>query len=530
MTDLRRKPLPATPTITMRHFELGDGPWWKSRKTVLTSLCALSIAAAYLVSLAEPGLGHRAFLVALLVGLIPIGQRALSGALAGTPFSIEPLMTITAVGAVVIGRAMRRQRSLLFLVGEPLGGVAARPVRASIRALSDLVPKTARVEINGEVRQIMAEDLELGAVLLVRPGDRIPADGTIVDGSGVIEESPVTGESLPRHKEVGDDVFAGTINADAVLRVRATPPHPTTPFPRIIRLVEEAQESKAPTERFIERFSRWYTPGVLVVGFLVAVIPPLLLGGAWSDWVYKGLAVLLIGCPCALVISTPAAIAAGLSAGARRGILLRGGAVLEALRKVTTVALDKTGTLTEGKPVVTDVIPFGSATETNVLSLAAALEIGSSHPLAVAILAKARDAGAPVPPAEALAIAGKGIAGNVGGQDVSLVSPQAAGQLERRVTARIAAFNDEGKTVSVLVVDGRPAGLIAMRDEPRNDAQRGLAALKSANIRTVMLTGDNRRTARQLRHIWASSRAELLPDDSSASFATSRAKARSWRK
>lgn len=498
-----------------QHFALDDGPWWKSSKAVLTGFCALAIVAAYIAGRAYPDIHHGVFLAALLVGLIPIARRALSGIWAGTPFSIETLMTIAAVGAVIIGATEEAAMVVfLFLVGELLEGVAAGRARASIRGLSGLIPKTARVETAGEVREVPAAGLMVGAIILVRPGDRIPADGEIVEGSGAIDESPVTGESVPKRKEIGDDVFAGTINTDAVLRVRVTAAASDNTISRIIRLVEEAQESKAPTERFIERFSRWYTPGVLVAGFLVAVIPPLVLGGAWSEWVYKGLAVLLIGCPCALVISTPAAIAAGLSAGARRGILLKGGAVLETLRKVTTVALDKTGTLTAGKPVVTNVVPFGR-TEANVLSLAAALETGSSHPLAVAILAKAKDASVPVPPASAAkAIAGKGIAGKVDEQDVSLVSPPAAGQLDDEVTAQIAAFNDDGKTVSVLVVDGRAAGLIAMRDEPRDDAERGLAALRSSNIRTVMLTGDNERTAEAIAsRLGIEVRAELLPDD-----------------
>ena len=424
-------------------------------------------------------------------------------------------MTIATVGAVVIGASEEAAMVvLLFLIGELLEGIAARRARASISALGDLVPKTARVEVNGTVAEIPANQLQLGTTILVRPGDRIPTDGTILEGTGAIDEAPVTGESVPKRKSIGDDVFAGTINTNAVLRIKVTTAASDNTISRIIRLVEEAQESKAPTERFIERFSRWYTPGVLIVGFLVAVVPPLLLGGAWSEWVYKGLAILLIGCPCALVISTPAAIAAGLSAGARRGILLKGGAVLEQLRKITTVALDKTGTLTAGKPVVTDIIAF-SGTELDVLSLAAALETGSSHPLAIAILTKAREAGAPVPPAgEAKAIAGKGLTGNVGGQTVSLVSPKAAGSLDDETRARITALNADGKTVSVLLVEDRPTGLIAMRDEPREDAERGMAALKSAGIRAVMLTGDNRRTAEAIASRFGiEARAELLPED-----------------
>ena len=320
----------------------------------------------------------------------------------------------------------------------------------------------------------------------------------IVDGISAINEAPVTGESVPKSKKPGDDVFAGTINGEAVIRVRVTAAAKDNTIARIVRLVEEAQESKAPTERFIDRFARYYTPGVLVAGALVAILPPLLFGGPWDEWIYKGLAILLIGCPCALVISTPAAIAAGLSAGARRGLLLKGGAVLENLRNVKIVALDKTGTLTEGRPKVTDVVGVAMP-EQKVLSLAAALETGSSHPLAVAILARAKADKVPIPPATAAkAIPGKGVTGRVGGIEVFLASPKAA---EERVAlgddlkARIAALNDAGKTVAIVIAGAEVAGLIAIRDEPRPDATAGLKALRDAGIETVMLTGDNERTA-----------------------------------
>jgi Cd2+/Zn2+-exporting ATPase len=500
------------------HFELGDGPWWKTRKAMLTLACGAALVAAYLVGQLFPAAGHWAFVVALLVGLVPIGRRALAGAVSGTPFSIETLMTIAAIGAVFIGATEEAATVvLLFLIGELLEGVAAGSARASIRGLTDLVPKTALLEENGGTREVPAESLAVGAIILVRPGDRIPADGTIVEGASAVDEAPVTGESVPVRKVVGDDVFAGTINVDGVLRIAVTAAAADNTIARVVRLVEEAQESKAPTERFIDRFSKVYTPGVLVVGALVAVVPPLLFGQGWSEWIYKGLAVLLIGCPCALVISTPAAIAAGLSAGARRGLLLKGGAVLEGLRKVTAIAFDKTGTLTAGKPVVTDIVALGRD-ERQVLALAAALESGASHPLALAILARAADDKAPVPPTSgARAIAGKGVEGKVGGERVFLGSPQAAGELaefDKATMARIDAFNDEGKTVSVLVAGGKVAGLFAIRDEARPDAAAALRALQDRGIATVMLTGDNRRAAEAIgQSLGIEVKAELLPDD-----------------
>ncbi len=312
-------------------------------------------------------------------------------------------------------------------------------------------------------------------------------------------------------------VFAGTINATGVLRIRVTATAADNTIARVVRLVEEAQESKAPTERFIDRFSKAYTPFVVLVAMLVAVVPPLVGGAEWQTWIYRGLAVLLIGCPCALVISTPAAIAASLSAGARRGLLLKGGAVLEGLRRVTAVAFDKTGTLTQGRPVVTDVVAF-QRSEQAVLAMTAALERGSTHPLAVAILDRAKAQAVSIPPAfMAQAIAGEGISGNVAGEPTFFGSPKAAVErapIEPAQAARIEALNAEGKTVSVLIANGQAIGLIALRDEPRTDARKGLASLAAAGIRTVMLTGDNARTAAVVGDdLGVVVRAELMPRD-----------------
>ncbi|WP_349436888.1 heavy metal translocating P-type ATPase [Pararhizobium sp. A13] len=494
------------------------GPWWASRKGKLTIFSGAALVVAYAVGHLVPSIAPYAFIVAMLIGLVPIARRAIMAAMAGTPFSIEMLMTIAAVGAVIIDAGEEAAAVVfLFLVGELLEGVAAGKARQSIQSLTALVPKEALLEENGQTRTVPAESLAVGAIILIRPGDRISADGVILSGESAIDEAPVTGESTPVRKGVDDNVFAGTINGDAALRVLVTAAAADNTIARVVKLVEEAQESKAPTERFIDRFSRYYTPGVVVVAALVAVIPPLLLGGAWAEWVYKGLAILLIGCPCALVISTPAAIAASLSAGARRGLLMKGGAVLETLGTINAVALDKTGTLTEGKPKVTDIIGFGNS-ETDVLTYAAALETGSSHPLAKAILDRATADKLRIPAAsDAKALGGKGVTATVDGRSVFLGSPQATGEyaaLSAEQTARITALNDEGKTVSVLIIGDTLAGAIAMRDEPRADAKSGLKALTDAGVRIVMLTGDNRRTASVVgSELGIEARAELMPED-----------------
>ncbi len=495
-----------------------EGPWWRSRKGWLTIAAGLALVAAYAVGKLVPSWATYAFDVAMLVGLVPIARRALVAARYGTPFSIEMLMTIAAVGAVLIGAGEEGAMVVfLFLIGELLEGVAAGRARASIRALGELVPKTARLEEDGQLREVAAETLGVGATILVRPGDRIPADGVILSGDSAIDEAPVTGESVPVRKGPDAVVFAGTVNGDGVLRVRVTAGAADNTIARIVKLVEEAQESKAPTERFIDRFSRYYTPGVVVVAALVAILPPLLTDAPWDEWIYKGLAILLIGCPCALVISTPAAIAAALSAGARRGLLLKGGVVLENLGRVTAIAFDKTGTLTAGKPKVTDLVAI-SGDEAALLRRAAALEAGSSHPLAVAILAEAASRGIAAPATQdSKALGGKGVTGTLDGVALFLGSAEAAGErvaLAPELAARITAFTEAGKTVSVLLAGDAVAGLIAMRDEPRPDAASALARLKQDGIVTVMLTGDNPRTAQAIgAQLGLEVRAGLMPED-----------------
>ena len=512
-----------TPTTEPRSHERtpdpkAPEPWWRSRRTLLTATSGLALAAAYGAGKIFPTIEQPAFIIALAVGLVPIARRAFSAALQGTPFSIEMLMTIAAGGATVIGATEEAASVVfLFLVGEMLEGVAANRARNSILGLTALIPKIARLIDDGQITEVPADSLTPGQRILVRPGDRIPADGEIAEGESEINEAPVTGESVPKRKVAGETVFAGTVNGDGTLQIKVTAAASDNTIARVVRLVEEAQESKAPTERFIARFSKYYTPGVVVFAAAIAVLPPLILGWDWSEWIYKGLAVLLIGCPCALVISTPAAIASALSAGARRGLLMKGGAALEQIGTLTTIAFDKTGTLTSGKPVVTDLVA-ANLDERQTLSLAAALEAGSSHPLAVAIVNQARNDKVPLPPAsDSRAVPGKGVIGKVGGQSLFFGSPKAAaeyGALSDDQRERVAALNAEGKTVSALVADGKIAGFVAMRDEPRPDAQDGLRLLKEAGIKTVMLTGDNNRTAEAVGKILGIEvKGEMLPQD-----------------
>ncbi|MBE9020809.1 HAD-IC family P-type ATPase, partial [Chroococcidiopsidales cyanobacterium LEGE 13417] len=347
--------------------------WWQTLKGKQVVSLGILMGAAYAVAQLFPTYGYWVFAIAVIVGVIPFARKAWALARSGSPFSIETLMSVAALGALIIGEAEEAAAVVfLFSVGELLEGVAAGHARAGIKALASLVPNTAvLLDDQGGQREINATLLRVDDQVLVRPGDRVSADGVIIEGLSSLDESPITGESIPRSKTTGDTVFAGSVNIDGVLRIRVEKTSADNTISRIIHLVEEAQASKAPTARFIEQFSRYYTPAVMAIAALIVLVPPLAMGADWETWLYRGLALLLIACPCALVLSTPAAIASGLAVGTRRGLLVKGGNALEIIGKVKTIAFDKTGTLTEGKPRVTDIVAFQQGRETEVLALTA---------------------------------------------------------------------------------------------------------------------------------------------------------------
>lgn len=511
-------------TIAAPKRPLKNERWYNTTKGRLVIFTGVLLALAWgATQLLPASIAEWPFVAACLIGLVPVAKRAFAALRSGMPFTIEMLMTMAAGGALFIGAAAEAAMVIfLFAIGEVLEGVAADRARAGIRALANLVPKTARLVEGETVREVPAESLSIGQIVLVRPGDRIPADGEIAEGMSGIDESPVTGESMPKVKGPGEPVFAGSINAEAALRLRVTRDPEDNTIARIIRLVEEAQEAKAPTERFIDRFSRYYMPAVVALSVLVAIVPPLAVGEDWSTWIYRGLAILLIGCPCALVISVPASIASALSAGARQGLLMKGGAVLEAAAKITIVTFDKTGTLTQGKPVVTDVVPMTSATE-EILALAGGVESGSSHPLAEAILAEAAKRNISIRSASAATvIPGRGVRAEIEGRSVFVGSPRHAEEenaLSADAKNKAAELESAGKTVAVLFRDRETLGLIALRDEAREDAAAGIRDLKALGVRAMMLTGDNERTAAAIAgKLGMEYRAALLPADKVAAI------------
>ncbi|WP_135228852.1 heavy metal translocating P-type ATPase [Deinococcus fonticola] len=500
------------------HEPRGANPWYTTNIGRLVLLTGSLLAAAYLLGFLAPAFAQSFYMVAALIGVAPFARKAWVGARLGDPFSINMLVTLAALGALLIGEAPEGAVVVFFFaIGELLEGVAAGRARQGIQALVALTPKTALLVHESHAHEVPADSLKVGQVVQVNPGARVPTDGTILTGTSDLDDSPVTGESIPVMKTVGDSVYAGSINAGGVLTVRVEKTAADNTIARMIHLVEEAEGSKAQAARFIDRFSRVYTPLVVLVAALVAVVPPLLFGQAWHEWLYKGLALLLIGCPCALVLSVPAAITSGISAGTRRGLLIKGGAALETIGSVSTIAFDKTGTLTAGKPRVTDVQPV-NGTRQEVLRLSAAVESGSSHPLARAILKAAQDEQLSVPSAQdAQALAGQGVSASVEGRTLLVSSPRhAAGQfaLNAEQATQIAAFEAQGKT-AVILHDGQvPLGFLAIRDEPRDDARAALAELRALGISTVMLTGDNARTGQAIAQgLGIDVQAELLPED-----------------
>lgn len=494
--------------------------WFQTAKGRLVLLTGALLACAWAIEmLVGASYGYWAFLAACLIGVAPVARRAFAAARMGQPFTIESLMTIAVVGALWIGAAEEAALVVfLFAVGEVLEGVAAGKARDGIRALADLVPKTALLDDGGTTREVAADTLRIGQTVVVRPGDRIPADGEIADGTSGIDESPVTGESVPLTKGPGEAVFAGSINTEAVLRVTVTKEPSDNTIARIIRLVEDAEEARAPTERFIDRFSRWYMPAIVALAALVVLVPPLASGADWDIWVYRGLALLLIGCPCALVISVPASIASSLSAGARKGLLMKGGAVIEATSAVRMVAFDKTGTLTHGRPEVVDVRPAAGVEAAELLAVAAAIEAGSSHPLARAVLKRAgADGVAAMSAANARAMPGKGAEAMVDGARAVVASPRHAateGGIDAEGAELAETMETEGKTVVAVYREGRPLGILALRDEAREDARDAIAQLRRMGVGALMLTGDNPRTAKAVAGgLGVDFRAGMMPED-----------------
>ncbi len=438
--------------------------------------------------------------VATAVGAWTPLRRALGAVRCGR-VDMNCLMVLAVTGAVALGE-MAEAATVIFLfsVGEMLEGFAARRSRKAVELLLEQRPEVARVERAGVEVEIPARDVLVGETIHLRPGEQIPLDGRIVLGRSAVDQASVTGESTPVDKEVGDEVFAGTLNESGALQVQVTSPYEHSTMARLLQVVEQAQARKSDRQRFVDRFAAVYTPVVVVGALLVALLGPVLAGGQASDWWYRALVLLVIACPCALVISTPVSVVSALTGALRQGILIKGGVYLERLARARVFALDKTGTLTRGSLRVVSVIPLGDLPSERVLALAAAVEANSEHPLGVAVTRYAREQGVRHDPCQDFrALPGRGAWGTVGGAVLEVGRPElVAPDLDERGAGLLEEQRGRGRTVVAVVREGQPLGLLALADAPRAEARQALEALRQSGQRLVLVTGDHLRAAAPL--------------------------------
>ncbi len=438
-------------------------------------------------------------------------------------FDMRTLMTIAVIGAAFIGEwGEGATVVILFAISEALETYSMDKARQSIRSLMDIAPREALIRRGNQELVIQVDEIRIGDIMIVKPGQKIAMDGIVSKGTSAINQAAITGESVPLAKTVDDEVFAGTLNEQGLLEVKVTKHADDTTIAKIIHLVEEAQAERAPSQAFVDRFAKYYTPAIMLIALGVAVIPPLF-GADWNTWIYQGLAVLVVGCPCALVVSTPVSIVTAIGNAARNGVLIKGGIHLEEMGSIKAIAFDKTGTLTKGIPVVTDYLPQDEGSNEQ-LKIIAALENGSQHPLASAIMKKAEEENLDYQTVninEFSSLTGKGIKGNINGETYFVGSPNLFEEIltdgiRTGLKEKIETLHSQGKTVMVAGTSKKITALIAVADEVRENSKKVIQKLHSLGIeKTIMLTGDNSRTANAIgKHVGVSDiKAELLPQD-----------------
>lgn len=437
--------------------------------------------------------------------------------------NINLLMSVAVIGAVLIGQWPEAAVVIwLFGIAELIEGASLDRARNAIRSLMALAPEMALIRTDGGAWvEMRAAEVHKEALVRARPGERIALDGVVISGESSVNQAPITGESMPVDKKAGDQVFAGTINERGVLEYRVTAEKGETTLDRIARSVQEAQGQRAPIQRFVDRFARVYTPLVFIIALLVAFVPPLLMGGEWYDWFYKALVLLVIACPCALVISTPVTVVSGLAAAARRGIVVKGGLYIEEGHKLKFIALDKTGTITHGRPALTDVVAFEGGDKDEALRIAASLEAHSQHPIAHAITAAQHGDLAQVTNFESLT--GRGLRGTIEGVAYFVGNHRLADELgvcRPDVEEVLDRLEDEAKTAMILATNERVIAVLAVADTVRHSSETAVSELKALGIKPVMLTGDNSKTANAIARLVGieEARGDMLPEDKLAAI------------
>jgi Cd2+/Zn2+-exporting ATPase len=510
----------------MRAWLEHEQPIAVSERSMRVRQAAVALSgAALLAGLAGSALGFSrasdALFAISFAAAVPVTARKAWAAMRVASLDINVLMVIAAVGAIAIGQLSEAAAVVfLFAIAQTLEVRTMDRARNAIRALIDLTPTDALVRDRHGERRVNADQIAPGTTIVVKPGEKIPLDGIIVSGESAVNQAPVTGESLPVDKTAGDDVFAGTINGRGALEVTVTRVRRDTTLARIGHLVEQAQAQRAPTQSLVERFARIYTPVVIALAIGIAIVPPALFDLSWHTWIYRALVLLVVACPCALVISTPVSVVAALAGAARKGVLIKGGVHLEHASAVKCVAFDKTGTLTRGIPEVVDVIPLNGADPASIVAIAAAVEQRAAHPIGHAIVAHASALHiASAAATDVVALPGRGAEGTVDGARVLLGNHRLVeerGLCTPDVHARLEAASAQGQSTIVVARDNAAIGLIVVADRPRESAKDTVALLRRQGVRSVvMLTGDSRGTARAIAAAIGVDdfRAELLPED-----------------
>ncbi|MBA4495441.1 heavy metal translocating P-type ATPase [Paenactinomyces guangxiensis] len=500
-------------------------PFWKRRETIQVGVSLVFLLLGWFMgeSYEEKSIPSViSYLLSMLIGGYALFRKGLLN-LTRLQFDMYTLMTIAILGAAAIGEwGEGATVVILFAISEALETYSMDKARQSIRALMDIAPKQALIRRGDEEIIVPVDEIQIGDIMIVKPGQKLAMDGVVVKGSSSNNQAPITGESIPVEKSIDDEVYAGTLNEEGLLEVKVTKRVEDTTISKIIHLVEEAQAERAPSQAFVDRFAKIYTPAILIAGFLIAMIPPLLFQADWGDWIYRGLALLVVGCPCALVVSTPVSIVTAIGNAARNGVLVKGGIHLEEAGALSTIAFDKTGTLTRGVPVVTDFISLIPNKEKEFLSIAVSIEKNSQHPLASAILRKAEEEAVSIQQVEDFSsLTGKGVQAKVNGVLYYIGSPGLFDELlpdgiPDKTRKQILDLQQQGKTVMVLGTEIEMAALIAVADEVRESSKGVIQRLHELGIKkTVMLTGDNRATAEAIgKQLGVGEvQAELLPQD-----------------
>ena len=494
-------------------------PLWKQKRIVII-LAAATILAAGLYSefLTSQHLPAQVlFLLVVAVagyGIIKKGFISLSK----KRLDINFLITLAAIGAFLIGHGEEGAAViLLFFIAEFLEDYAAERARRSIASILELAPETATLRLGGKEVITDVHNIKAGDIIIIKSGDRIPLDGLVIRGASSVNQAPITGESMPVAKSGGDDVFAGTINEEGYLEIKVTKSSDETVLSKIVELVKKAQEQKSKTEVFIDKFARYYTPSVIIASVLVMIIPTFVFGLEFSEWFYRALVLLVVSCPCALAISTPVAMVSGLTSAARNGVLIKGGCYLEEIKNAKVVVFDKTGTLTEGRPEVTDIVTLNAYAKKELLQIAASLESKSKHPLAEAIIKSAEERGIRLRKVSGFkSFAGKGIKGWINRRLFHVGNKGFFNSSNITIPKRlIEKLEDEGKTTVLVGNDKHIIGMVALMDKVRDASSETIKELKDKGIKTVMLTGDNDRTAKVIAKKLGIGEyyAELLPEE-----------------